>query len=153
MVRSIRDTSIPGTVTIISAVRSPQTLVGNGVIPVPIPVVPSTPRFGWSVVESIGNGECSINRTFPRIDFPTLLPEVALHKRQVIADNIRRLIMRRIKLGEFSSIEHFASSTGVPKSLLSRILNLKADPKLSSLDKIAVALEVPVEELLREKSR
>ena len=76
-----------------------------------------------------------------------------MHKRQVIADNIRRLIMRRIKLGEFSSIEHFASSTGVPKSLLSRILNLKADPKLSSLDKIAVALEVPVEELLREKSR
>jgi transcriptional regulator with XRE-family HTH domain len=36
---------------------------------------------------------------------------------------------------------------------LSRILNLKADPKLSSLDKIAQALEVPVEELLRDKVR
>jgi transcriptional regulator with XRE-family HTH domain len=84
---------------------------------------------------------------------PYLLSEVALHKREIVADNIRRLIMRRIKLGEFSSIEHFASSTGVPKSLLSRILNLKADPKLSSLEKIATALEVPVEELLREKAR
>jgi transcriptional regulator with XRE-family HTH domain len=76
-----------------------------------------------------------------------------LQKREVVAENIRRLLMRRIKLGEFSSIEHFASSTGVPKSLLSRILNLKADPKLSSLDKIAQALEVPVEELLRDKVR
>lgn len=76
-----------------------------------------------------------------------------MHRREIVAENIRRIIMRRIKLGEFSSIEHFASSTGIPKSLLSRILNLKADPKLSSLDKIAVALEVPVEELLREKSR
>ena len=76
-----------------------------------------------------------------------------MQKRLTIADNIRRLIQRRIKLGEFSSIEHFASSTGVPKSLLSRILNLKADPKLSSLDKIAVALEVSVEDLLREKSK
>lgn len=76
-----------------------------------------------------------------------------MQKREVVAENIRRLLMRRIKLGEFSSIEHFASSTGVPKSLLSRILNLKADPKLSSLDKIAQALEVPVEELLRDKVR
>jgi transcriptional regulator with XRE-family HTH domain len=78
---------------------------------------------------------------------------VALSKREIVAENIRRQIMRRIKLGEFTSIEHFASSTGVPKSLLSRILNLKADPKLSSLEKIARALEVPVEDLLREKSR
>ena len=76
-----------------------------------------------------------------------------MQKRLTIADNIKRLILRRIKLGEFSSIEHFASSTGVPKSLLSRILNLKADPKLSSLDKIAVALEVSVEDLLREMSK
>ena len=76
-----------------------------------------------------------------------------MQKRLIIADNIKRLIMRRIKLGEFSSIENFASSTGVPKSLLSRILNLKADPKLSSLDKIAVALEVSVEDLLREKTK
>ena len=76
-----------------------------------------------------------------------------MHKREVVAENIRRLILRRIKIGEFSSIEHFASSTGVPKSLLSRILNLKADPKLSSLEKISQALEVPIEELLREKVR
>lgn len=76
-----------------------------------------------------------------------------MQKTQVVAENIRRLISRRIKLGEFTSVEHFASSTGVPKSLLSRILNLKADPKLSSLEKIAVALEVPVEDLLREKAR
>ena len=84
---------------------------------------------------------------------PYFLSEVALSKREIVAENIRRQIMRRIKLGEFSSIEHFASSTGVPKSLLSRILNLKADPKLSSLEKIGRALEVPVEDLLREKSR
>lgn len=76
-----------------------------------------------------------------------------MSKREIVAENIRRQIMRRIKLGEFSSIEHFASSTGVPKSLLSRILNLKADPKLSSLEKISRALEVPVEDLLREKAR
>ena len=76
-----------------------------------------------------------------------------MQKREVVAENIRRLIMRRIKNGEFSSIEHFASSTGVPKSLLSRILNLKADPKLSSLDKIAQALDVPLEELIRDKAR
>lgn len=84
---------------------------------------------------------------------PYIFSEVALSKREIVAENIRRQIMRRIKLGEFSSIEHFASSTGVPKSLLSRILNLKADPKLSSLEKISRALEVPVEDLLREKAR
>ena len=84
---------------------------------------------------------------------PYLLSGVSLQRREIVAENIRRIIQRRIKLGEFSSIEHFASSTGVPKSLLSRILNLKADPKLSSLDKIAIALEVPVEDLLREKAR
>jgi transcriptional regulator with XRE-family HTH domain len=87
------------------------------------------------------------------VRFPYLRTEVALQKTQVVAENIRRLISRRIKLGEFTSVEHFASSTGVPKSLLSRILNLKADPKLSSLEKIAVALEVPVEDLLRDKAR
>ena len=76
-----------------------------------------------------------------------------MQRREIVAENIRRIITRRIKLGEFTSIEHFASSTGVPKSLLSRILNLKADPKLSSLDKIAAALEVPVEDLLKEKAR
>ena len=76
-----------------------------------------------------------------------------MQKRLVIAENIRRLITRRIKSGEFTSIEHFASSTGVPKSLLSRLLNMKADPKLSSLDKVASALEVGVEDLLRDKSK
>jgi transcriptional regulator with XRE-family HTH domain len=76
-----------------------------------------------------------------------------LQKKQIVAENIRRMITRRIRSGEFSSIEHFATSTGVPKSLLSRILNLKADPKLSSLEKISQALEVPLEELLRDKLR
>jgi transcriptional regulator with XRE-family HTH domain len=71
--------------------------------------------------------------------------------RQIIAENIRRLIEKRIKVGEFSSIENFAISTGIQKSLLSRILNLKADPRLSSLDKIATALEVPVSELVRSR--
>jgi transcriptional regulator with XRE-family HTH domain len=89
----------------------------------------------------------------PPRHLPYLLSGVALQRREIVAENIRRIITRRIKLGEFTSIEHFASSTGVPKSLLSRILNLKADPKLSSLDKIAAALEVPVEELLKEKAR
>jgi transcriptional regulator with XRE-family HTH domain len=74
-----------------------------------------------------------------------------LRDRQLIAENIRRLIEKKIKHGEFSSIENFAISTGIQKSLLSRILNLKADPRLSSLDKIATALEVPVSELVRSR--
>ena len=72
-----------------------------------------------------------------------------MNNRQTIAENIRRLITKKIKLGEYSSIENFAASTGLQKSLLSRILNLKADPRLSSLNKIAVALEVPVADLVR----
>lgn len=71
------------------------------------------------------------------------------HDRLTIAENIRHLIERKIKQGEFASIENFAISTGIQKSLLSRILNLKADPRLSSLNKIALALEVPVSELVR----
>jgi transcriptional regulator with XRE-family HTH domain len=73
------------------------------------------------------------------------------HDRQTIADNIRRLIEKKIAQGEFASIENFATSTGLQKSLLSRLLNLKADPRLSSLNKIAVALEVPVTDLLRSR--
>jgi transcriptional regulator with XRE-family HTH domain len=61
------------------------------------------------------------------------------------------LIEKKIKEGEFSSIENFAISTGIQKSLLSRILNLKADPRLSSLNKIAAALEVPVSALVRSR--
>lgn len=74
-----------------------------------------------------------------------------MHERTTIAENIRRLIEKRIKQGEFASIENFAISTGIQKSLLSRILNLKADPRLSSLNKIALALEVPVAELVRSR--
>ncbi len=74
-----------------------------------------------------------------------------MNNRQTIAENIRRLIAKKIKLGEFSSIENFASSTGLQKSLLSRILNLKADPRISSLNKIAAALEVPVADLVRSR--
>jgi transcriptional regulator with XRE-family HTH domain len=74
-----------------------------------------------------------------------------LNNRQTIAENIRRLIAKKIKLGEYTSIENFATSTGLQKSLLSRILNLKADPRLSSLNKIAVALEVSVENLVRAR--
>jgi transcriptional regulator with XRE-family HTH domain len=74
-----------------------------------------------------------------------------LHDRQIIAENIRRLIEKKIRQGEFSSIDNFASSTGIQKSLLSRILNLKADPRLSSLNKIAEALEVPVSVLVRAR--
>ncbi|MDB5104127.1 MAG: hypothetical protein JWP91_1816 [Fibrobacteres bacterium] len=73
------------------------------------------------------------------------------HDRQSIAENIRRLIERKIKQGEFASIENFAKSTGIQKSLLSRILNLKADPRISSLNKIAEALEVPVADLVRSR--
>ena len=72
-----------------------------------------------------------------------------MHERNTIADNIRKLIEKKIAQGEFASIENFAISTGIQKSLLSRILNLKADPRLSSLNKIALALEVPVSELVR----
>jgi transcriptional regulator with XRE-family HTH domain len=72
-----------------------------------------------------------------------------MHERTTIAENIRRLIEKKIRKGEFASIENFAISTGIQKSLLSRILNLKADPRLSSLNKIASALEVPVSELVR----
>jgi transcriptional regulator with XRE-family HTH domain len=74
-----------------------------------------------------------------------------LHDRQTIAKNIRRIIEKKIRQGEFSSIENFAISTGVQKSLLSRILNQKADPRLSSLNKIAQALEVPVSALVRSR--
>lgn len=74
-----------------------------------------------------------------------------MHERTTIAENIRRLIEKKIKQGEFASIENFAISTGIQKSLLSRILNLKADPRLSSLNKIALALEVPVAELVRAR--
>jgi transcriptional regulator with XRE-family HTH domain len=74
-----------------------------------------------------------------------------MHERTTIAENIRRLIRKKIKQGEFASIENFAISTGIQKSLLSRILNLKADPRLSSLNKIALALEVPVAELVRAR--
>jgi transcriptional regulator with XRE-family HTH domain len=74
-----------------------------------------------------------------------------MHERTTIAENIRRLIQKKIKQGEFASIENFAISTGIQKSLLSRILNLKADPRLSSLNKIALALEVPVAELVRAR--
>lgn len=74
-----------------------------------------------------------------------------MHDRQTIAENIRRLIEKKIKQGEFSSIDNFASSTGIQKSLISRILNLKADPRLSSLNKIAIALEVPVSDLVRSR--
>ena len=73
------------------------------------------------------------------------------HDRLTIAENIRRLIIKKIAQGEFASIENFARSTGVQKSLLSRILNLKADPRLSSLNKIANALQVPVSDLLRTR--
>ncbi len=74
-----------------------------------------------------------------------------MHERTTIAENIRRLIQKKIRQGEFASIENFAISTGIQKSLLSRILNLKADPRLSSLNKIALALEVPVAELVRSR--
>lgn len=74
-----------------------------------------------------------------------------MHERTTIAENIRRLIEKKIRQGEFASIENFAISTGIQKSLLSRILNLKADPRLSSLNKIALALEVPVSELVRSR--
>jgi transcriptional regulator with XRE-family HTH domain len=74
-----------------------------------------------------------------------------MHERTTIAENIRRLIEKKIRQGEFASIENFAISTGIQKSLLSRILNLKADPRLSSLNKIALALEVPVAELVRSR--
>lgn len=73
------------------------------------------------------------------------------HDTLTIAENIRRLIGKKITQGEFTSIENFARSTGVQKSLLSRILNLKADPRLSSLNKIAIALGVPVSDLLRTR--
>ena len=74
-----------------------------------------------------------------------------LHDRQIIAENIRRLIEKKIRQGEYASIENFAISTGIQKSLLSRILNLKADPRLSSLNRIAEALEVPVSVLVRSR--
>jgi transcriptional regulator with XRE-family HTH domain len=74
-----------------------------------------------------------------------------LHDRQTIAENIRRLIEKKIRQGEYASIENFAISTGIQKSLLSRILNLKADPRLSSLNRIAEALEVPVSVLVRSR--
>jgi transcriptional regulator with XRE-family HTH domain len=76
-----------------------------------------------------------------------------LESRKVLSSNLTRLILRKIRQKEFNSIEHFAKSTGIQKSLLSRILNEKADPKLSSLEKIAQALEVPVAELIKTRAK
>lgn len=76
-----------------------------------------------------------------------------MEAREVLAQNIERLILKKVKAEEYTSVEHFATSNKLQKSLLSRVLNLKADLKLSSLEKIAKALEVPLADLLKSKSR
>lgn len=50
-------------------------------------------------------------------------------------------VKKKLTLSQLSQL------TGIAKSTLSDIENNRVDPKISQLDKIAIALAVPVEEL------
>lgn len=52
-------------------------------------------------------------------------------------------IKRKLTLSQLSQL------TGLAKSTLSDIENNRVDPKISQLDKIAIALAVPIEELYK----
>lgn len=58
-------------------------------------------------------------------------------------------IAQAIRKAGFASHEEFAHVIGLPKSTLSRILSGKADPKLSTLQRIADGLEMSLSRLLR----
>lgn len=68
--------------------------------------------------------------------------------RQVFAENVLRRLIQLFDAKEYRSIEHFALSVGLPNSLLSRIVNQTSDLRLSSMEKVAHALDVPLKDLL-----
>lgn len=72
--------------------------------------------------------------------------------RTVFAENVLKRLIKLFDSNEYRSIEHFAHSNEIPNSLLSRIINKTSDPRLSSMERIATALEVPLAELLEPAS-
>ena len=62
-----------------------------------------------------------------------------------IGSNIKRLV----EASGYRSLELFAHEHDIPKSTLSRILNSKADPKVSTLERISSALGIAVDELFK----
>ena len=72
--------------------------------------------------------------------------------RQVFSENVLKRLIKLFDANEYRSIEHFAHSNEIPNSLLSRILGMNSDPRLSSMERIANALEVPLSDLLREST-
>lgn len=63
----------------------------------------------------------------------------------VLGRNIEKLIEKR----GFETAERFAWVTGLPKTTLSRIIRGKGDVRISKLFKIAKALRVRVDDLLK----
>ena len=61
----------------------------------------------------------------------------------IVAENIRHYL----KLKGYPTVELFAHEFNIPKSTMSRILNGKADPRLSTLVKIAESLNVNIADL------
>ncbi len=53
----------------------------------------------------------------------------------------------------YQTVEQFAHENSIPKGSLSKILNGKVDPKLSTLERLAKALDISAGQLLDFKSR
>lgn len=64
-----------------------------------------------------------------------------------LGENLRRRIVNRSGAG---SIELFAHENGIPKSTLSELLNGKNDPRLSTLAKICLGLEIQLSDLFAD---
>lgn len=70
-----------------------------------------------------------------------------------------RLLKARKKLGErlevlireqgYRSMENFALANGIHKATLHQVLRATADPRLSTLFRLAEALELPLEDLIK----
>ena len=67
---------------------------------------------------------------------------------EIIAANLRRLRTHK----ELTQ-KQLALSVGIPQGQYSRIENARVEPTLSTLEKIAEALEVPLTELVRQDGR
>ena len=65
-----------------------------------------------------------------------------------IPSSLADRIAQAIRKAGFSSYEEFAHVVNLPKSTLSRVLSGKADPRLSTLYRIAEGLEVSLVSLL-----
>ena len=77
----------------------------------------------------------------------------------VDAKKPNRILKARIKLGErvgtlirehgYPSMESFALANALPKATLHQVLKGIADPRYSTLLRIADALEIPIEEMIK----